>query len=40
MKILTTIKKVERLVDMDTTNPFTKANFYMAFLVEDVLTQL
>ncbi|MBO1915177.1 helix-turn-helix domain-containing protein, partial [Microvirga sp. 3-52] len=36
--VLYKIKKVERLLDMDATNPFTKTNLYMAFLIEDVLT--
>lgn len=40
MKILNKIKKVELLVDMDTTNTFTKTNFYMTFFIEDVLTHL
>jgi PucR family transcriptional regulator, proline-responsive transcriptional activator len=35
--VLYKIKKVERLLDMDATNPFTKTNLYMAFLIEDVL---
>jgi hypothetical protein len=38
MKIQNKIKKVELLVDMDATNPFTKTNLYMAFSIEDVLT--
>lgn len=36
--VLYKIKKVERLLDIDATNPFTKTNLYMAFLIEDVLT--
>jgi len=35
--VLYKIKKIEQLLDMDTTNPFTKTNLYMAFLIEDVL---
>jgi len=35
--VLYKIKKVELLLDMDATNPFTKTNMYMAFLIEDVL---
>lgn len=35
--VLYKIKKVELLLDMDVTNPFTKTNLYMAFLIEDVL---
>ncbi|MHA6259376.1 PucR family transcriptional regulator [Sporosarcina sp. CAU 1771] len=35
--VLYKIKKVEQLLDIDATNPFTKTNLYMAFLIEDVL---
>ncbi len=38
MKIRNKIEKVELVVDMDTTNPFTKTNLYIAFLIGDVLT--
>jgi hypothetical protein len=38
MNIRNEIIKVELLVDMDATNPFTKINLYMAFLIGDVLT--
>lgn len=36
--VLYKIKKIETLLDMDLSNPFTKTNLYMAFLIEDVLT--
>ncbi|KOS69095.1 transcriptional regulator [Lysinibacillus contaminans] len=36
--VLYKIKKIEMLLDMDLSNPFTKTNLYMAFLIEDVLT--
>lgn len=36
--VLYKIKKIESLLDMDLTNPFTKTNLYLAFLIEDVLT--
>ncbi|MCZ2259941.1 PucR family transcriptional regulator [Sporosarcina sp. G11-34] len=36
--VLYKLKKVELLLDMDASNPFTKTNLYMAFLIEDVLT--
>lgn len=35
--VLYKIKKIEMLLDMDLSNPFTKTNLYMAFLIEDVL---
>lgn len=31
------LKKIETLLDMDLSNPFTKTNLYIAFLIEDVL---
>lgn len=36
--VLYKIKKIESLLDMDLSNPFTKTNLYIAFLIEDVLT--
>jgi len=36
--VLYKIKKIETLLDMDLSNPFTKTNLYIAFLIEDVLT--
>jgi len=36
--VLYKIKKIEWLLDMDLSNPFTKTNLYIAFLIEDVLT--
>ncbi|KOY83123.1 PucR family transcriptional regulator ligand-binding domain-containing protein [Lysinibacillus macroides] len=36
--VLYKIKKIEMLLDMDLSNPFTKTTLYMAFLIEDVLT--
>ncbi len=36
--VLYKIKKIEMLLDMDLSNPFTKTSLYMAFLIEDVLT--
>lgn len=36
--VLYKIKKIEMLLDMDLSNPFTKTNLYIAFLIEDVLT--
>ncbi|MEK4486385.1 PucR family transcriptional regulator ligand-binding domain-containing protein [Psychrobacillus sp. FSL H8-0484] len=36
--VLYKIKKIEMLLDMDLSNPFTKTNLYMAFLIEDILT--
>lgn len=36
--VLYKLKKIEMLLDMDLSNPFTKTNLYMAFLIEDVLT--
>jgi len=36
--VLYKIKKVELLLDIDATNPFTKNNLFMAFLIEDVLS--
>ncbi|MET4560074.1 sugar diacid utilization regulator [Lysinibacillus parviboronicapiens] len=35
--VLYKIKKIETLLDMDLSNPFTKTNLYIAFLIEDVL---
>ncbi|MEK4230189.1 PucR family transcriptional regulator [Solibacillus sp. FSL H8-0538] len=35
--VLYKIKKIEMLLDMDLSNPFTKTNLYIAFLIEDVL---
>lgn len=35
--VLYKIKKIEMLLDMDLTNPFTKTNLYLAFLIEDVM---
>ncbi|MDM5247390.1 PucR family transcriptional regulator ligand-binding domain-containing protein [Lysinibacillus sp. G4S2] len=36
--VLYKLKKIETLLDMDLSNPFTKTNLYLAFLIEDVLT--
>lgn len=36
--VLYKLKKIETLLDMDLSNPFTKTNLYFAFLIEDVLT--
>lgn len=37
--VLYKVKKIEMLLDVDLSNPFTKTNLYLAFLIEDVLTQ-
>lgn len=35
--VLYKIKKIEALLDMDLSNPFTRTNLYIAFLIADVL---
>lgn len=35
--VLYKLKKIETLLDMDLSNPFTKTNLYIAFLIEDIL---
>ena len=35
--VLYKVNKIEMLLDMDLSNPFTKTNLYLSFLIEDVL---